>query len=134
MEENIEKLYEDAVQVVRAEGKAGCSLLQRRLRIGYALSARLIDMMEERGVVGPPNGSAPRTVLHSTPTPPTEDRDWRAELDGYDTTEEDGYKLFHIPERDLMTIIDAAEARGRESRQSEVDFLVQEAYGDNPPT
>lgn len=57
-------LYNDAVELVRRLNKASVSLLQRRLRIGYTRAARLIDMMEERGVVGPPvEGSRPREVL-----------------------------------------------------------------------
>jgi len=55
-------LYETAKQVVIEAGRASASLLQRRLQIGYARAARLIDMLEERGVVGPPEGSKPRKV------------------------------------------------------------------------
>jgi S-DNA-T family DNA segregation ATPase FtsK/SpoIIIE len=59
-----DELYEEAVEMVRRLGKASVSLLQRRLRIGYTRAARLIDMMEERGVVGPPvEGAKPREVL-----------------------------------------------------------------------
>ncbi|MFQ3568559.1 MAG: DNA translocase FtsK [Aggregatilineales bacterium] len=57
-------MYGEAVELVRRLNKASVSLLQRRLRIGYTRAARLIDMMEERGVVGPPvEGSKPREVL-----------------------------------------------------------------------
>ncbi|MDP3725260.1 MAG: DNA translocase FtsK [Nanoarchaeota archaeon] len=56
-------LYEEAVEVVRAAGKASTSLLQRRLKVGYARAARLMDMMEERGVVGPGDGAKPREIL-----------------------------------------------------------------------
>jgi S-DNA-T family DNA segregation ATPase FtsK/SpoIIIE len=57
-------LYEQAVDTVRRLNKASVSLLQRRLRIGYTRAARLIDMMEERGVVGPAvEGAKPRDVL-----------------------------------------------------------------------
>lgn len=55
-------LYEDARGVVLEARKASASLLQRRLRIGYARAARLIDILEERGVVGPANGAKPRDV------------------------------------------------------------------------
>lgn len=52
-----------AIVLVRAENKASASLIQRRLGIGYAKAAKLLDTMEERGVIGPYNGSEPREVL-----------------------------------------------------------------------
>ncbi len=58
-----DELYEEAVEVVRSAKKASASLLQRRLKVGYARAARLIDMMEERGVVGPGEGAKPRDVF-----------------------------------------------------------------------
>jgi DNA segregation ATPase FtsK/SpoIIIE-like protein len=59
-------MYDEAVELVRRLNKASVSLLQRRLRIGYTRAARLIDVMEERGVIGPPTeGSKPRDVLPS---------------------------------------------------------------------
>jgi len=59
-------LYEAAKRVVIEARKASASLLQRRLRIGYARAARLIDMLEERGVVGPGEGAKPREILMKT--------------------------------------------------------------------
>jgi DNA segregation ATPase FtsK/SpoIIIE-like protein len=59
-----DELYDQAVEMVRRLNKASVSLLQRRLRIGYTRAARLIDMMEEEGIVGPAQeGSKPREVL-----------------------------------------------------------------------
>ena len=58
-----DSLYEEAVRLVTQAGQASVSLLQRRFRIGYARAARLIDLMEQRGVVGPYQGSKPREVL-----------------------------------------------------------------------
>ncbi|MEO8612462.1 MAG: DNA translocase FtsK [Chloroflexota bacterium] len=59
-----DELYEEAVELVRRLNKASVSLLQRRLRIGYTRAARLIDVMEEQGIVGPATeGSKPREVL-----------------------------------------------------------------------
>lgn len=58
-------LFLDAVDCVIQSGKASSSLLQRRLRIGYARAARLLDLLEDRGVVGPADGSRPRDVLIS---------------------------------------------------------------------
>lgn len=56
-------LFQEAVQVVIQAGKASTSYLQRRLRIGYSRAARLIDLMEDAGVVGPGEGAKPREIL-----------------------------------------------------------------------
>jgi S-DNA-T family DNA segregation ATPase FtsK/SpoIIIE len=56
-------LYQDAVRVVCEMGRASTSTLQRRLRIGYGRAARLIDIMEKDGIVGPPDGTKPRELL-----------------------------------------------------------------------
>lgn len=58
-----DEMYDEAVEVVRQAQKASASLLQRRLRIGYARAARLLDIMEERGVVGAGEGAKPRDIL-----------------------------------------------------------------------
>lgn len=63
-EEDRDDMYDDAVAVVRELGKASISLLQRRLRIGYTRAAKLIDVLEDDGVVGPPQpGAKQRKVL-----------------------------------------------------------------------
>ena len=59
-------MYKDALRVVIDSGKASSSLLQRRLRVGYARAARLIETMEEQGVIGPADGARPREVLISS--------------------------------------------------------------------
>ncbi|MGD8374031.1 MAG: DNA translocase FtsK 4TM domain-containing protein [Candidatus Woesebacteria bacterium] len=59
-------MYKDAVRCVVDSGKASASLLQRRLRVGYARAARLIETMEEQGIVGPADGARPRDVLISS--------------------------------------------------------------------
>jgi len=53
------------VVITKKAGKASATLLQRRLRVGYARAARLLDILEEMGVIGPPEGSKPREVLIS---------------------------------------------------------------------
>jgi len=58
-----EPLYNDIVDFVIEQGKASTSLLQRRFRLGYNRAARCIDLLEERGIIGPQNGSKPREVL-----------------------------------------------------------------------
>jgi S-DNA-T family DNA segregation ATPase FtsK/SpoIIIE len=66
-------LYQDAVRVVCEAGRASTSTLQRRLRVGYGRAARLIDLMEKDGIVGPPDGTKPRELLKS--------RAWMKEFD-----------------------------------------------------
>ena len=60
---DIDELYPEAYKVVVEADKASASFLQRRLRVGYARAARLLDLMEERGVIGPGDGAKPRDVL-----------------------------------------------------------------------
>jgi DNA segregation ATPase FtsK/SpoIIIE-like protein len=60
-----DELYEQAVEVVRITGKASTALFQQRLKIGYARAWRLIDRMEDEGLVGPAEGSNPREVFVS---------------------------------------------------------------------
>ena len=64
-EEDTDPMLDDAVKCVTEAGQASTSLLQRKLRLGYARAGRLIDEMEMRGVVGPHEGSKPRQVLMS---------------------------------------------------------------------
>ena len=58
-----DEMLDEAIQVVLESGKASTSFLQRKLRLGYARAARMIDMMEEAGVVGPGSGAKPREIL-----------------------------------------------------------------------
>ena len=72
-EEVDDELYQEAVRVVCEAGRASTSTLQRRLRIGYGRAARLIDIMEKDGIVGPAEGTKPREVLKK--------KDWMREFD-----------------------------------------------------
>ena len=67
-------MYEDAIRVVVEMGKASTSTLQRRLRLGYGRAARILDMMQRDGIIGPPDGSKPRDVLKRP--------DWLREVEG----------------------------------------------------
>jgi S-DNA-T family DNA segregation ATPase FtsK/SpoIIIE len=66
-------MYQEAVRVVCEMGKASTSTLQRRLRLGYGRAARILDMMQRDGIIGPPDGSRPREVLKKP--------DWLAEIE-----------------------------------------------------
>ena len=61
-----DELYEEAREAVMEAGKASTSYLQRKLKVGYSRAARLIDILEERGIVGPGDGAKPREVLDKT--------------------------------------------------------------------
>lgn len=56
-------LVEQAMQIIRETRRASTSALQRRLKIGYTRAARIMDLLEERGIVGPPRGSEAREIL-----------------------------------------------------------------------
>jgi S-DNA-T family DNA segregation ATPase FtsK/SpoIIIE len=56
-------MFEEAKQIVLESGKASASLLQRRMKVGYARAARLLDELQEAGVVGPADGAKPREVF-----------------------------------------------------------------------
>ena len=61
--EEDEETLERCIDVIVTERKASTSLLQRRLRLGYGRAARMIDLMEQRGIIGPGDGAKPREVL-----------------------------------------------------------------------
>lgn len=85
-----DELYEDAKDLVVRTGKASTSYLQRKLGIGYARAARLIDILEEHGVVGPANGSKPREVYADNPDDNDyEEDDTNNENEDYDDEEVD---------------------------------------------
>ncbi|MBU0646391.1 DNA translocase FtsK [Patescibacteria group bacterium] len=97
-------LLEDAIQVILQSGKASTSFLQRRMKIGYARAARIIDLLEDRGIVGPGDGAKPREVLidewppagnrtNDIPTAQVEldeaAEDWEDEDESEDETDDD---------------------------------------------
>jgi DNA segregation ATPase FtsK/SpoIIIE, S-DNA-T family len=72
-------LYEDAKIAVIEAGKASTSYIQRKLRVGYSRAARLVDLLEERGVIGPADGAKPRQVLGGGETEASDDSEPRDE-------------------------------------------------------
>jgi len=58
-----DSVYIDAVKLILQEGMCSITLIQRRMRLGYARAARIVDMMEQEGIIGPADGSKPREVL-----------------------------------------------------------------------
>jgi S-DNA-T family DNA segregation ATPase FtsK/SpoIIIE len=64
-----DEIYDEAVRVILETRQASVSILQRRLGLGYTRAARIIDMMEQEGIVGPYQGSKPRDILVETDKP-----------------------------------------------------------------
>ena len=86
-------LYEEAKRVVIEARKASASLLQRRLRLGYARAARLLDMLEQSGVVGPGDGAKPREVYFKTEQPEeTEGAEEKEKNENNENNEENGWR------------------------------------------
>ena len=71
-----DSMYEEAKKVVMEAKKASASLLQRRLKVGYARAARLLDILEARGVIGPGRGAKPREVYGVSQEEGSEASDW----------------------------------------------------------
>ncbi|MDH4270537.1 MAG: hypothetical protein OEW18_01025, partial [Candidatus Aminicenantes bacterium] len=63
-----DELYDEAVRLILATGQASASWLQRKLKLGYARAARIIDQMEQEGILGPSEGSKPREILVDSQT------------------------------------------------------------------
>jgi S-DNA-T family DNA segregation ATPase FtsK/SpoIIIE len=74
VDSNTDPLLAEAIDLVRREGRASVSMLQRRMRIGYTRAARIVDMMEDKGIIGPPEGTTQmRQILDYGPTAPPKD-------------------------------------------------------------
>ncbi|MBX4188469.1 MAG: DNA translocase FtsK [Candidatus Doudnabacteria bacterium] len=74
-----DEMLEEATNVVRQAGKASASLLQRRLRVGYARAARILDILEEKGIVGPGDGAKPREVYGVKGSDGTQEEEYQEE-------------------------------------------------------
>jgi len=75
-DEDRDPLYDEAVDLVRRQGRASISMLQRRLRIGYTRAARLIESMQEKGIVGPnqPGTQGLEVLDYGPAAPPIEEQ------------------------------------------------------------
>lgn len=91
-------LFDDAKKIVIESGKASASLLQRRLKVGYARAARLLDELEEAGIVGPAEGAKPREVFVEHLRPEIEE-----ELPEEEQTMDSGGTIFDEPEENKKT-------------------------------
>ena len=101
-------LFDDGVEVLLETGQASVSMLQRRLKLGYSRAARLIDQMEERGIVGPFEGSKPRQLLVSRAS-------WEAYKNGGVSVEEEDDEDEEEPREIDIPIPDLPEAEREEA-------------------
>jgi len=97
--EDRDSLFEDAKQIVIESGKASASLLQRRMKVGYARAARLLDEMEEAGIVGPADGAKPREVFNEHM------REEEKELTAGETTMDAGGTIFEEEKKEEDTTV-----------------------------
>jgi DNA segregation ATPase FtsK/SpoIIIE-like protein len=77
-------MYEEAKKVVLEAGKASTSYIQRKLRVGYSRAARLMDLLEERGVIGAADGSKARSVAGAGSVQDVDDNDMSGDVDNSD--------------------------------------------------
>lgn len=90
-----EPLFDEAVQAILADGRASTSLLQRRLRVGYARAARIMDLLEEQGIIGESRGSKAREILVDE-WPPQEEMEPVKDID-----DEDGEGVSDFEDKEL---------------------------------
>lgn len=96
-----DELLPEAKDVIMRAGKASASLLQRRLKVGYARAARILDILEEQGFIGPANGAKPREILAASQAAQEEDAgdEEEEEEEGYEE-DEDEYEEPDLDEED----------------------------------
>ncbi|MBI5221342.1 MAG: DNA translocase FtsK, partial [Candidatus Magasanikbacteria bacterium] len=94
-------LFEDAKRIVIESGKASASLLQRRMKVGYARAARLLDELEENGIVGPADGAKPREVFteHLSAKPGIHRPQFDEEMPEDEQTLDTGGTVFDHPQK-----------------------------------
>jgi DNA segregation ATPase FtsK/SpoIIIE, S-DNA-T family len=140
-------LLEDAIQVVLQSKKASTSFLQRRMRIGYSRAARIVDLLEEMGIVGPQNGSKPRTVLitewpvaGSEPEEVEEEEAWDASESSSDESSnedsEDDFEPGEIEEEESWDEEHSSESESDEDADEEgededLDMEDEEEYSED---
>ncbi len=84
-----DELMQEAIETVQAAGKASASLLQRRLKVGYARAARLLDILEDKGIIGPGDGAKPREVYSMENSP---NSDLSQEAQDFDEAQKEEYR------------------------------------------
>ncbi len=124
-----DSLFLDAKEAVVSAGKASASFLQRRLRVGYARAARILDELEEAGVIGPANGAKPREILVNEVEIDT-GMDMGGELNVYDNSEEEEEPLDEEEEEGEMEDEEEDEDYDEEEDEDE-DNEEEEGYDDD---
>jgi hypothetical protein len=103
-EDEDDPLFEKALEIVLSQGKASASFLQRKLKIGYNRAARIVELMEEKGIVGKAQGSKPRDLVRNPdmggPRIPNPKAKYAPDPDPVDDDESDGYEEPEMVEAD----------------------------------
>ena len=121
-----EPLLEEAIAIVVEAGKASTSLLQRRLKVGYSRAARIIDKLEEHGIVGPQDGAKPRGVLvEEWPVGGGNGSEVTKETDGTEDMEEIDEELIEEPELPQGPVEDSDNVE-EDPEQEEEDWFIDE--------
>ncbi len=124
--DDADPLLEDAIQIALESGRVSTSFLQRRMKIGYSRAARIVDLMEELGVVGGADGAKPREVLVSEWPPAGSEPEEEVEEEVADEVE--------IEEEDEPVEEEVAEASEEEVDEDEMDEIMEEADPDKDKT
>lgn len=132
-----EQIINDAVEYIIQSGKASTSMLQRRLRIGYSRAARLMDILEDKGVIGPQDGARPREVLVTEWPPEMEEEEVAYDdednslLDSEDSLEPEGTEQEDTEEGEDDTDESEWEEEGDEDEIPDEDVSEEGEEGDD---
>jgi len=123
-------LFDEAKRVIIESGKASASLLQRRMKVGYARAARLLDELEEAGMVGPADGAKPREIFteHMDAAPKA-----APEMPMNEQTMDAGGSIFDSPEEIEETTIDDLDLNEQPDEQEEEEEIDENGPGNTAP-
>lgn len=114
-----DELFEEAKEIVLQAGKASTSFLQRRLKVGYARAARLMDLLEEAGIVGPGEGAKPREILVTEREVDENETELPVDEESEEADEESEEEELELPEDETENEIDEEEEAKKIEKNNE---------------